>query len=143
MNKTYLLWSFCLLSWLAFLNPIRAQENKKDKIDALRVAFITNKLQLSPKEAELFWPIYNEFTDKLEANRKSFRHQYPKHSTPEFKTDKEAEMYLAAEMAMRQKELDLTKEYYERFKKVLPLKKVAQLRLAEEEFKKELLNHLK
>ena len=46
-------------------------------------------------------------------------------------------------MANHQKELDLQKEYNSKFKAVLPIKKVAKLYVAEEQFKMELLNKLK
>lgn len=122
----------------------KAQEqSKRDKIDALRIAFITKEVNLTSAEAQSFWPIYNEYLDKLEAIRKNFRKSYNKSTNYDFKTDKEAEDYINAEIALRQSESNLLKEYYEKFKKVLPVKKVAKLRHAEEEFKKELLKQLK
>ncbi len=115
---------------------------KKEKIEALRIAFITQRLDLTSKEAQVFWPVYNEYLDKLETLRKSFKQQYNKNTDFDFKTDKEAEAYINAEINLKQKEAEYFKEYYERIKKVLPLKKVAQLRRAEEDFKKELLHQL-
>ena len=47
------------------------------------------------------------------------------------------------DLALRQKELDLQKEYNEKFKAVLPIKKVAKLYAAEEQFKVVLINKLK
>ena len=41
-----------------------------------------------------------------------------------------------------QKEFEIYRDYYEKFKKVLPIKKVAKLRRAEEDFKKELLKQI-
>ncbi len=41
-----------------------AQERNEDnleKIKALKIAFITQKLNLSAEEAEKFWPIYNQY----------------------------------------------------------------------------------
>ncbi|MBK6523229.1 MAG: hypothetical protein IPG08_13420 [Sphingobacteriaceae bacterium] len=51
-------------------------------------------------------------------------------------SDKEAEAYLVAELTLKQKEYELSKEYYEKFKKVLPIKKIALIRRAEEDFKR-------
>jgi hypothetical protein len=47
------------------------------------------------------------------------------------------------DIANRQKELDLQKEYNEKFKAILPIKKVAKLYAAEEQFKVVLINQLK
>jgi hypothetical protein len=111
---------------------------KKEKIEALRVAFITQQLNLTPDESQKFWPVYNEYQDKIKAARREFR-MIPNN----FTTDKEAQDFLDGELLLKQRELSLYKEYYEKFKKILPLKKVAQLRQAEEEFKKALLQQLK
>lgn len=122
---------------------VKAQPgSKKEKIEALRIAFITQQLDLSSAEAQLFWPVYNEYLDKMDAARKSFRQQYNKQTDYDFKTDKEAEAYLNAEISLKQKEAEYFREYYEKFKKVLPVKKVAKLRRAEEDFKKKLIEQL-
>lgn len=112
-------------------------QGRKEKVEALRVAFITQKLNLTADESQKFWPAYNEYVDKVKAARQEFRRQ-----SNDFITDKQAQDYLDAELLLKQRELALYKEYYERFKKVLPLKKVAALREAEEDFKKELLKQL-
>lgn len=110
---------------------------KKEKIEALRVAFITQQLNLTSDESQKFWPVYNEYQDKLKGARKEFKSQ-----GTTFATDKEAQDFLDAELLFKQRELSLYKEYYDKFKKILPIKKVAQLRQAEEDFKKELLKQL-
>jgi Spy/CpxP family protein refolding chaperone len=40
------------------------QESKKEKIKALKIAYVTKDLNLSGTEAEKFWPIYNAFDEK-------------------------------------------------------------------------------
>lgn len=114
-------------------------DSKKDKIDALRVSFITKKVAFTNQESQAFWPLYNEMNDKLEAARKTFKLQYNAKTNYDFATDKEAEAYLAAEVNLKQKEFEIYRDYYEKFKKVLPVKKVAAVKRAEEDFKKELI----
>jgi len=121
----------------------QAGETKRDKIDALRVAFITKKLSLTSQEVQTFWPLYNEMNDKQDATRKAFRQKYHPRLNYDFATDKEAEDYLNAELTLKQKEYELYKEYYEKFKKVLPIKKAALLKRAEEDFKKEIIKTIK
>ena len=57
--------------------------------------------------------------------------------------DKEVEKLIDGEMIFRQQELDVMKKYHGQFKEVLPMKKVALLYKAEEDFKKELLERIK
>ena len=59
---------FFLLSVLA----VNAQPKDKirERIKAQRVAFITDRLSLTPDEAQKFWPIYNQFTDEFEGVKK-------------------------------------------------------------------------
>lgn len=114
---------------------------KGDKVEALKVSFITEKINLTTQEAQSFWPLYNEYNDKIKFARKNFRQQYA--NVTDFKTDKEAEDYLNAEVKLRQTEVDLQKEYFDKFKKILGVKKTGLLRKAEEEFKKEVLKIFK
>lgn len=123
---------------------VKAQTNadKKEQIASLRVAFITKELNLTTKEAQLFWPVYNEYQDKLEALRTSRRKENKKLS-PETMTDKEAELFIESETEFKVNEANLQKQYYMRFKQVLPVKKAALLIKAEDDFKRELLKQLK
>lgn len=116
---------------------------KKDKIDALRAAFISKKVNFTTQETQSFWPLYNEMNDKLDAARKTFRLQYNSKTNYDFATDKEAEAYLAAELNLKQKEFEIYRDYYEKFKKILPVKKVADVRRAEDDFKKEIIKTIK
>ena len=98
-------------------------------------------MNLTPQEAQSFWPLYNEYNDKIRFARKNFRQQYA--NVNDFKSDKEADDYLAAELKLRQTEVDLQKEYFEKFKKILGAKKTGLLKKAEEEFKKEIIKTIK
>ncbi len=129
---------------ILFINGVYAQsDSKKDKIDALRATFIAKKVNFTTQETQLFWPLYNEMNDKLDVVRKTFRLQYNTTTNFNFITDKEAETYLAAELNLKQKEFETYKEYYEKFRKILPVKKVAALRRAEEDFKREIIKTIK
>jgi len=121
----------------SFLKLFPQGGNKREKIEALRVAFITQKLNLTADESQKFWPVYNEYQDKLRTARQEFRKQ-----PTVFTSDKDAQDFLDAELLLKQREFSLYKEYYDKIKKTIPVKKVAELRQAEEDFKKELLKQL-
>ncbi len=138
-SKYIVLFLFCFVAGVSVAQP----GTKRDKIEALRVNFINQKVNFTTQEAQLFWPLYDEYNDKLENTRKSFRQQFIKNIDFTTITDKEAEAYINAELSLKQREYELYKEYFDKFKKVLPIKKVALLRRAEEEFKKELIKNIK
>ncbi len=131
--------AFMAITLLGLSQP----NTKREKIEALRVTFISQKVNFTTAEAQQFWPLYNEYNDKIDANRKAFRQLVNKTDVTEFATDKDAELYLNAELTLKQKEYELYKEYYDKFKKVLPIKKVALLRKSEDDFKKELIKNIK
>ncbi len=41
------------------------KESKREKIKALKVAFITERLELTPDEAQTFWPVYNIYDSRV------------------------------------------------------------------------------
>jgi hypothetical protein len=146
-----LLCAFILLSAVSYSQqnpPPRREkeqrEERRDNIESMKIAFLTKKLNLSPEEAQQFWPVYNQYTDKLQELRRKRRmeNKEAKHNFEEM-TDKEVEQMVDNEIVFRQKELDIQKEYHSKFKAVLPIKKVAKLYEAEEQFKKVLLDKLK
>ena len=115
----------------------------KEQVEALRVAFITKKLNLTSKEAQVFWPIHNEFSEKMRTIHKQLRKLRKDNKDLETLTDEETEKLVDKHIELRQKELDIQKEYHAKFKEVLPIKKVALLYKAEDEFKRDLLRKLK
>ena len=58
-------------------------------------------------------------------------------------TDKDAEELYQLDLLSRQAETDLTKQYSERIKAIIGVKKTVMLRVAEEEFKREMINTIK
>jgi uncharacterized protein (DUF3820 family) len=136
----YLIVMFCL-----YLN-VQAQDErleKNEKVESYRIAFITEKLNLSPKEATVFWPVYNEFSQKIQLIRKKERERVKQYKQLSVTSDSESEKFTNDYMLFKQQELDLTKQYLAEFKKVLPPAKVAKLVTLEQEFKLELLKRLK
>lgn len=134
-----------LLSTIAFGQKHHKQGERptKEKIKALKIAHITSKLDLSPKESQQFWPIYNEFEAKMDATRKSMRKMHKKEISIDDLTDTEVEEMITSIDNARQKELDLHKEYQAKFRTILSIKKVAKLYRAEHSFKKDLLKKMR
>lgn len=140
-----------ILTVLALLNSFQSvvaqdelEPSKREKLEALKVAYLTKELSLTPDEAQTFWPLYNELEGKMRQVRKLQRENRmtakQNHATM---TDAELSKMIDRELDFEQQELDLKKQYNERFKKIIPIKKVARLHAAENGFRKELLQGAK
>lgn len=129
-------------------NPIFGQgkakeklQQKKAEIETERVAFYTTFLNLSPDEATKFWPIYKEYTQKQKEIRKNTMKGVKNLRAKPIDqlTTAEANEMIKAELSMKQALLDLEKEYVGKFQTAISIQKVAKLKQAEGEFKKELI----
>lgn len=131
-----------LLSFLFFTTVIIAQERRpaKERVDAMKIGFLTERLNLTSEEAKTFWPVYNMYSDELEKLRKSRRENIlnTKENLDDL-SDAELEKNVDNEINFRQNELEIIKKYHPQFKKVLPIKKVAKLYKSEDDFKRRLL----
>jgi hypothetical protein len=120
-----------------------SEETKHEKIDVLKIGFITEKLALTSKEAELFWPIYNKFEQDIKKVRKKQRELTKAFKLKTKPSEQEADKYINEQMVLKQNEIDAVKKYIPEFKKVLPTTKVAKLLSIEQEFKIQLLKKIK
>jgi hypothetical protein len=115
---------------------------KKEQVKALKIAFITNELDLTTEEAVRFWPIYNKFDEKFfELRHEKMRALLdPKKETQlEKLTEKEASQLLI-QMENAEEELhQLRKKYFISLKGIIPSYKIIKLKKAEEDFNKKLL----
>ncbi len=110
----------------------------KEERKAQKIAFITERLALTPEESKTFWPVYEQRNKDKKAIMKSIkgdRKDTPKKKIEEM-TDNEVKTLLDKMIEKKQAELDLQKEYNTKFLAILPAKKVAKLYHVEREFRK-------
>jgi hypothetical protein len=115
--KKYLLIFFVLLG---SLSQIKAQDG--EKIQSLKIAFITQKLQLTPSEAEKFWPIYNEYDNEVHGLQLDNNDPNP--------------------LGKEEKLLNIRKKYLSSFEKILGPDKTNRLFNAERDFRGILIRRL-
>ena len=111
------------------------------KIDKARIQFITEKLNLEPAAAQKFWPVYNEYVDKLKSIRHERRKLFQEYNYSN--NPAEAEQFLKKYSQLETAEEQLKLEYIQKFKQIIGTVKTAHLIRAEEEFKLELVKLLK
>lgn len=133
-----------LFASAAFSQGPGNDKEREDKIEALKVGFITKELNLTTSEAEKFWPVYNEMDAKMKELRQSCRkiNQELKDSEEKITND-DAKKKLNTLFENDQKELDLKKEYSEKFIKIIGEKRTLKLLSLEHEFRRVLLERLK
>jgi hypothetical protein len=118
----YKIWWMVILTGFYSVAALSQNNDKKEKIESFKVAFITQKLNLTTKEAQLFWPVYNEYLDKIEA-LKNARKKELRSANINIDTysDKDLELMLDNEFLSKEKEVELGKEYFNKFKTVIRL----------------------
>lgn len=119
-----------------------AQDDKatfRKKLSSMRVAFITQELDLTADEATVFWPIYNAYT----VERRTLRKENQSTTTKSGLTADEAEEMIEGSFENDAKEIELKKKYYRQLKEVIPVEKVAKLSGVEMEFRKKILKAAK
>ena len=67
-----ILFLICTLSLFSQQNNLQ-DESDGSRIEALKIAYITKKLNLSPDEAQKFWPIYNNYANEMREVRRDQR----------------------------------------------------------------------
>lgn len=125
-------------------NREKNNKEREEKIDRLKIAFITTELELTSEEAEKFWPVYNESEAKIKELRKANRKiEKEVRESYETMTDEEAKKKLAAIFENDEKETAIRKEYAGKFSKIIGEKRALKLLSLEHEFRRELLDRLR
>ncbi|MDZ7876246.1 MAG: hypothetical protein U5L45_01175 [Saprospiraceae bacterium] len=136
MKKSALLFLIFMISLSTFAQ--NARDKVADKIKIQRIAFITQRLSLTEIEAQQFWPIYNDYTQKLQQIRKQ-----PKLEKPMDELENaDVEKMILGQFDRQTRELEFKKEYFQKLKAVISVKKIAKLYRAEKDFRVELERQL-
>lgn len=118
------------------------KDDKREKIKAYKVSFLTTELELTSTEAEKFWPIYNAFDDKQYELRHDKMKMYLSkldEETINSISEKEAAVLLS-QIESTDKELYVLRDKYNtNLKKILSAKKILKLKKSEDDFNRKLL----
>jgi len=142
MKKIIILTLAIIISGLAFSQK-QDFKKRKEMVKTERIAFLTNKLNLTPNEAQKFWPVYNEYINKQEdiimQNHKNMRDFMKDQDNL---TDEQAQKTVDTYVSLTKQENELFIEYNKKIEKILPIKKVALLYQAEKQFKRHLMRKM-
>lgn len=134
--------AFALLSFTSEAQP-KGHQNWQEKMMSEKIAFITTELDLTPEEAQVFWPVYNQLSKEKKKTQKAMMDSYRQlleALRSDTVSDKEIDKLLDNYLAAKQAQKECGKDDAAKFRKVLPSKKVAKLYVAEEKFRR---NHIR
>lgn len=121
--------------------PTLQDPQVQEKIKNLRIAYISDKLGLTPEQAERFWPVYREFSDKRRDLRQEFVEARKQINTENPDPAKQEELVKLG-LNLKQRELDLEKVYSDRLLKVITAQQMLTLRKAEGDFQRIILEQI-
>lgn len=142
--QIYVIVAIFFISGLSFGQEVK---NPGEKVRSLKIAYITQELELTAKEAEKFWPVYNEYDRKirgLERNERMKVRTIIKESNG-YKnlTDNQADEILNRIYKIEGQIFDTKKEMDQKLSKVISKKKILRLKHIEREFVRNLMNRLR
>ncbi len=146
MKKAMFVWVLlCTMSLAGWsqqgLQPA-AGEKRKEKVEALKRSYYSEKLALTPAEAEKFWPLYNDFKKKEDGLKKEAKGEKKKGEAPKL-TEKDVLSELDQTAQQKKTHIDLETQFYKDCMPVLGPDRVMQLTKIDREFQRELLQHMK
>ncbi|TVQ42773.1 MAG: hypothetical protein EA362_12570 [Saprospirales bacterium] len=114
---------------------------QKDRIESQRIAFISSKLELSPAQAEKFWPRYNEYY----AAQQELRGEVERITDDEIRnlSESEARTKIQNKLEIRQSELDRDKSFFKEMESILTPNQVLILSRVDGEFRRHMIRQVR
>lgn len=128
---------------MPFLVSAQGGGDRRKEIESYKIAFLTQKLELSAEEAKVFWPIYTDWQreqEELRRERSQKMISFRKISEIEELSDSQIQALIMNDFNMRQREINLDRRYYSKLRESLPIKVIGKFYRAQEAFKKDLLS---
>lgn len=123
--------------------PQKNRQEQMEKMKSMKIAFITDNMELTTSEAEKFWPIYNEYEKKREMITEGLMERFEKkEENTEKISDDEADKTIRMRFENEQELLDLKTEYYEKYLDVLSASRVLKLFEVENNFRRHLMGRM-
>jgi len=139
MKKTLL----SLFAILLITSTVIAQQNNREKIKALKTSYITNALNLSPKEAQQFWPVYNQYSNKIQRLKMQLegglKREIKFAGGVENITNVEAQKLIDKFMQLEQQITDTKLLLIKELSKIISAKRIISLKKAERDFNRRIL----
>jgi len=138
MNKLSIILVLIALQFSAFGQRDRGKV--KEKIDARKIAFLSERLDLTPDEAQKFWPEYNMYTKEMEEVKGELRQHRNKEEDID---DAMANDILNKHLQLEEKTLAIRKKYTSKIKDIIGAKRTLMFFHSERKFKERIFESAK
>ncbi len=119
-------------------------EERLQEIKAQKSAYLTRKMNLTPEEAQRFWPLYNQYDEELQTTRREHMKYVRGMRQKEGElTEKEANEMLDRQLAMHEKDLQIRRKWDPQLRKAIGAQKMVQLLKAERDFHREVVRRFR
>lgn len=120
------------------------RQGARDRIQSEHIAYLTSELELTPEEAEKFWPVYNKAHQEQMRNNQDYRKALKDLKTAVKEGRSEAEIKAALETYNKAKndQRNVLADYQKDFIKILGVVKTAKLYVAEDSFRTRQIHNL-
>jgi len=115
-----------------------------ERMESMRIAFFTEKLDLTKAEAEKFWPIFNDYSsrkEKISEDRRILFRYIQRNG--DYLSEKEINESMEKFLNLQKDETELEEVFNKKFLEILPAKKVLKIYLADHQFKIFILNQIR
>jgi len=130
-----------LIAMVMTLKGYGQSQEAMAKIQSARIALITERLGLTPDQAERFWPVYREFNEHRRGLRNEIK-SAREGVDPKSLTDEQGRELMSRTLDLKQRELDLEREYSQKMLNVISTQQVMSLKKAENDFRRMLMQRL-
>jgi Skp family chaperone for outer membrane proteins len=145
MKKIIIL--LCISLFCAHSFTAQGKKEGKEKIRTLKIAYITEQLELTTSEAEKFWPIYNMYDKEQHTLRGSYRFTLKKaiqkNETLDSLSEDESRKLIVLKLNTDKKLYEAQKDFVKKIEGVISYKKIIKLQMAEIEFGRNLMRKYK
>ena len=132
------------LPFFAFSQEMNELNERRKRMQTRKIAFVSNSLEISPKQSESFWPIYNVYSSELKSiylKKKKVRRNYMLNK--QSMNDVDLGLVIDSLFNLDKEYLDLKIKYVKQFSNIISNKQMFELYIIEENFKKDLLRKIK
>lgn len=126
----------CFILFSSLQMAAQDREAHREKIRALKTAHITEGLNLTPQEAQQFWPVYNKYEKR---RRQLHREEHADIEDVECISEEKAKSMIADYVRLEREDYLLKKQFYQELSNILSAQRIIQLKKVEDDFNRKLL----
>jgi hypothetical protein len=135
MKKYTLLLCLLLSAGMAFAQRPASQNYNREQLQAARIAIITSRLDLKPEQAEKFWPVFNEYSEKRETTMREIGRLSDPATTI---SEEEAKSRINKRFQLQQKLIDEERKFVEEISKVITFNQSLKLNSIARDFTRQI-----